>query len=69
VTSRSEPIFAIGEGHTPRGDDDRSGLKLGYITTRGELNEAGQDDILRAQRTFVCVAEGLRSLALNILLS
>jgi len=69
MSSPQEPILPIEDGHTPLGDDDRSGLKLGYITTRGELNEAGQDDILRAQRTFVCMAEGLRSLALNILLS
>ena len=52
MTSPQEPILPIGDGHTPLGDDDRSGLKLSYITTRGELNEAEQDNILRARRAL-----------------
>ncbi len=52
MISSREPILPIGDGHTPLGDDDRWGLKLSYITTRGELNEVEQDNILRARRTL-----------------
>ena len=37
-----------GDGHTALGEDDRRGLRPTYITTRGELNEAEQANILRA---------------------
>lgn len=52
MTTPSDPLVPLGDGHTPLGDDDRQGLKLSYVTTRGELNEAEQANILRArQRT------------------
>lgn len=38
----------LGDGHTLLSEDDRQGLKPRYITTRGELNEAEQANILRA---------------------
>lgn len=37
-----------GDGHTLLTDDDRRGLLLTYITTRGELNEAEQANIVSA---------------------
>jgi Fic-DOC domain mobile mystery protein B len=46
----SDPLLPLGDGHTPLGDDDRHGLKLSYITTRGELNEAEQANILKARQ-------------------
>ena len=50
MTTASDPLLRLGDGHTPLGDDDRWGLKLSYITTRGELNEAEQENILRARQ-------------------
>jgi len=49
MTTASDPLLPLGDGHTPLHDDDRQGLKLSYITTRGELNEAEQENILRAR--------------------
>lgn len=49
MTTASDPLLPPGDGHTPLGEDDRQGLKLSYITTRGELNEAEQENILRAR--------------------
>ena len=46
--SAFDPLLPDGEGHTPLGDDDVLGLKLSYVTTRGDLNEAEQENILRA---------------------
>lgn len=46
--SRSDPLVPGGDGHTPLEEDDRQGLKLSYVTTRGELNEAEQENIVRA---------------------
>jgi Fic-DOC domain mobile mystery protein B len=42
------PLLPVGDGHTPLDEDDSRGLKLSYISTRGELNEAEQENILRA---------------------
>jgi Fic-DOC domain mobile mystery protein B len=50
MTTASDPLLPLGGGHTPLGDDDRQGLKLSYITTRSELNEAEQENILRARQ-------------------
>jgi fido (protein-threonine AMPylation protein) len=49
MTTASGPLLPLGHGHTPL-DDDRQGLKLSYITTRGELNEAEQENILRGRQ-------------------
>jgi len=43
-----DPLLPLGDGHTPLDEEHRRGLKLSYITTRGELNEAEQENILRA---------------------
>ncbi|MGC8511068.1 MAG: mobile mystery protein B [Acidimicrobiales bacterium] len=50
MTDSDERLLPLGDGHTPLGDDDRRGLKLSYITTRGELNEAEQANILRCRQ-------------------
>ena len=50
MTSPGDPRLPAGDGRTPLGDDDRRGLKLTYITTRSELNEAEQENILRARQ-------------------
>lgn len=49
MTDSSEPLLPLGEGHTPLSEDDRQGLKLTYITTRSELNEAEQVNILKCR--------------------
>jgi len=41
-----DPLLPSGEGHTPI--DDVDGLRLTYITTRDELNEAEEANITRA---------------------
>jgi Fic-DOC domain mobile mystery protein B len=46
-----DPFVPIGDGHTELTDDDRQGLLLSYISTRGELNEAEQRNIVRATAT------------------
>jgi Fic-DOC domain mobile mystery protein B len=61
MTTPSDALLPLGDGHTPLGDDDRRGLKLSYVTTRGELNEAEQENILRAR-------QGRRSPTLEALL-
>ena len=45
-----DPLLPTGDGHTLLRHEDQSGLKLTYITTRGELNEAEQANILRLAR-------------------
>ncbi len=50
MTPPTNPLIPLGDGHTPLGDDDRQGLKLTYVTTRDELNEAEQENILRARQ-------------------
>jgi Fic-DOC domain mobile mystery protein B len=49
MTAPGDPLLPLGDGHTPLDGDDREGLKLTYITTRSELNEAEQENILRAR--------------------
>jgi len=44
----NDPLLPTGDGHTLLTDDDRRGLLLTYITTRGELNEAEQANIVSA---------------------
>jgi Fic-DOC domain mobile mystery protein B len=45
----SDPILPIDDGSTPLRDDEREGLKLSYVTTRGDLNVAEQANILEAE--------------------
>ena len=43
-----DPLLPVGDGRTMLSEDDRQDLRLRYITTRGELNEAEQANILPA---------------------
>jgi Fic-DOC domain mobile mystery protein B len=45
-----DPLLEQGDGHTPLDPDDYDGLIPTYITTRGELNEAEQRNIVNATR-------------------
>jgi Fic-DOC domain mobile mystery protein B len=44
----SDPLLPVGDGHTPLDDATTSGLKPAWIATRGDLNSAEQDNILKA---------------------
>jgi Fic-DOC domain mobile mystery protein B len=44
----ADPLLPVGDGHTALTDEDREGLRLSYITTRGELNDAEQRNITSA---------------------
>lgn len=44
----TDPLVPAADGHTPLDEDDREGLRLTYITTRGELYDAEQANMLRA---------------------
>lgn len=44
----ADPLLPLGQGHTQLGLDEQSGLRLTYITTRGELNDAEQRSIAAA---------------------
>jgi len=46
----SDPLLPQEDGATPLGDEEREGLKLSYVTTRGDLNAAEQQNILKAQK-------------------
>ena len=43
-----DPLLPLGEGHTELGPDEQAGLRLTYITTRAELNDAEQRSIAAA---------------------
>lgn len=43
----TDSLLPLGDGHTLLSEDDRAGLRLGYITTRGDLNDAEEANILR----------------------
>ena len=45
----SDPLLPEEDGATPLSDEEREGLKLSYVTTRGDLNAAEQQNILKAQ--------------------
>jgi Fic-DOC domain mobile mystery protein B len=46
----SDPLLAVGDGHTPLDDDAKAGLKPAWITTRADLNSAEQENILKATK-------------------
>lgn len=45
----SDPLLPEEDGATPLSDEEREGLKLSYVTTRGDLNTAEQQNILKAR--------------------
>ncbi|MCU1486620.1 MAG: Cell filamentation protein Fic, partial [Actinomycetia bacterium] len=44
----SDPLAPAGDGHTDLSEEERAGLRLTYITTRAELNDAEQRNITAA---------------------
>lgn len=44
-----DPLLPVGDGHTVLSDEDREGLIPTYITSRGELFDAEQRNISKAQ--------------------
>ena len=44
----TDPLLAVEDGHTPLDDEGMRGLKPAWITTRGDLNIAEQENILKA---------------------
>ncbi|MEQ8693157.1 MAG: mobile mystery protein B [Pseudomonadales bacterium] len=45
----SDPISPDADSSTPLSAEEREGLKLSYVSTRGDLNAAEQQNILRAR--------------------
>jgi Fic-DOC domain mobile mystery protein B len=45
----SDPLLPQDDASTPLSDEESEGLKLSYVTTRGDLNAAEQQNILKAQ--------------------
>ncbi|MDZ7679850.1 MAG: mobile mystery protein B [Acidimicrobiales bacterium] len=48
----SDPLFDTGDGNTPIDEDEAHGLKLTWVRTRGDLNEAEAANILDARRAI-----------------
>jgi Fic-DOC domain mobile mystery protein B len=48
----SDPLFDTSDGNTPIDDDEALGLKLTWVRTRGDLNEAEAANILEARRAI-----------------
>jgi Fic-DOC domain mobile mystery protein B len=57
----SDPLFDTSDGNTPIDEDEAQGLRLSWVRTRGDLNEAEAANILEARR-------GIRSPSLDALL-
>ena len=45
----SDPLLPANDGATPLTDEEREGLKLSFVTTRGDLNAAEQQNIIKAR--------------------
>ncbi|MGK2948616.1 MAG: mobile mystery protein B [Acidimicrobiales bacterium] len=52
----TDPLFDVDDGRTPLDDDEAQGLRPTWVRTRGDLNEAERDNILRARRALRTVA-------------
>lgn len=48
----SDPLFDTSDGNTPIDEDEALGLKLTWVRTRGDLNEAEAANILDARRAI-----------------
>ena len=48
----SDPLLPQDDASTPLSNEERDGLKLSYVTTRGDLNAAEQANILRAESRY-----------------
>jgi Fic-DOC domain mobile mystery protein B len=47
-----DPLFDVSDGTTPLDDDEADGLRLSWVRTRGDLNEAEAANILEARRAI-----------------
>jgi Fic-DOC domain mobile mystery protein B len=47
-----DPLFDVSDGTTPIDDDAADGLRLSWVRTRGDLNEAEAANILEARRAI-----------------
>ena len=48
----SDPLFDTSDGNTPIDEDEALGLKLTWVRSRGDLNEAEAANILDARRAI-----------------
>lgn len=48
----TDPLFEADDGTTPLDEDEADGLRLSWVRTRGDLNEAERDNILEARRSI-----------------
>ncbi len=46
----TDPLFEAGDGNTPLDDDEADGLRLSWVRTRADLNDAERDNILAARQ-------------------
>lgn len=46
----TDPLFDTSDGNTPIDEEEAEGLRLSWVRTRGDLNEAEAANILRARR-------------------
>lgn len=48
----TDPLFDASDGNTPIDEDEAEGLRLSWVRTRGDLNEAEAANILEARRVI-----------------
>lgn len=48
----SDPLFDTSDGNTPIDDDEAEGLRLSWVRTRGDLNEAEAANVLVARQAI-----------------
>lgn len=48
----SDPLFETSDGNTPIDEDEAEGLRLSWVRTRGDLNDAEAANILEARRAI-----------------
>lgn len=48
----SDPLFDTSDGNTPIDHDEADGLRLSWVRTRGDLNDAEAANILEARRVI-----------------
>lgn len=48
----NDPLFDTSDGNTPIDDDEADGLRLSWVRTRSDLNEAEAANILEARRAI-----------------
>lgn len=48
----SDPLFDTSDGNTPIDEDEADGLRLSWVRTRGDLNDAEAANILKARQAI-----------------